>query len=178
MLGMHTGGTTDTSGAHPVSSQQTRRMLRDVPHRQEEKIMHQFRTAKAPVAVFAGLSLVGALAGCASTAADAGTTNASSTAVYKDGTYAKSASYQSPNGTETVDVTVTLAKNTITAVSVVGHGTSPNSQFYQSQFASGIGAVVVGKDINKIRVDKVGGSSLTSGGFNTAIKAIKVDAAP
>ena len=154
---------------------------------------------KTSIAVFAGLTLVGSLAGCAASTADAGTgstTNETATAqnpaasgspsspaaagasgsTYKDGTYTESADYQSPNGTETIDVTLTLAGDVITDVKVVGHGTSPDSQLHQGQFASGISAVVVGKDIDQIKVDKVGGSSLTSQGFNIAVGEIKTDA--
>jgi hypothetical protein len=46
----------------------------------------------------------------------------------------------------------------------------------QGEFISGIAGVVVGKNIDSIKVDKVGGSSLTSGGFNAAVDAIKADA--
>jgi uncharacterized protein with FMN-binding domain len=103
-------------------------------------------------------------------------TDAAGTA-YADGTYSASADYQSPNGTETIDVTLTLKDEVITDVKVVGHGTSPDSKLHQGQFSNGIAAVVVGKDIDQITVDKVGGSSLTSGGFNKAVDEIKADAA-
>lgn len=155
--------------------------------------MRSIHDHKTTIAVFAGLSLVGALAGCSSPAAtttdetaaptetstptatsDPTTTTGSST--YKDGTYTESANYQSPNGTETVDVTVTLADDVITAVTVVGHGESPDSKHYQGEFIANISSVVVGKDIDSISVSKVAGSSLTSGGFNTAVEAIKADA--
>jgi uncharacterized protein with FMN-binding domain len=118
----------------------------------------------------AALSIVGVAAGCATSNAVHGP--------YKDGTYTESATYQSPNGTETIDVTLTLEKDLITDVTVVGHGTSPQSQLHQGEFSDGIAAVVVGKDLDKISVHKVGGSSLTSGGFNKAVEAIKTDAQP
>lgn len=148
---------------------------------------------KTVVAAIAGLSLVGALAGCAPTEVEstpAETTEPSTEATtapedtteeaastYVDGTYTESGTYQSPNGTESVDVTVTLADDIITAVEVVGEATAPNSVRYQGEFISGISAIVVGQDIDSISVSKVAGSSLTSGGFNAAIEQIKVDAA-
>ena len=95
---------------------------------------------------------------------------------YTDGSYDATASYQSPNGTETIDVELTLADNVITAVTVTGNGTSPDSQRYQGEFSSGIADVVVGKNIDEIQVDKVAGSSLTSGGFNDAVEQIKTEA--
>ena len=148
--------------------------------------------AKYPLAILTGLTLVGALAGCATDAADGGTSpsnpstdsgtetdtdEAAATGSYTDGEYTESADYQSPNGTEEVTVTVTLADGVITAVEVVGDGDNPNSKRYQGEFADGIGDVVVGKNIDEISVDKVAGSSLTSAGFNDAIDAIKADAA-
>ncbi|MEP6481395.1 MAG: FMN-binding protein [Rhodoglobus sp.] len=157
--------------------------------------MSSFAPSKPAIAVFAGLSLVGALAGCSATPASttAGTGDTATTAptapsvssgssaapasAYKDGTYKESADYQAPSGTETVDVSLTLAGGTITAVTVAGHGTDPQAQLHQRQFADGIAAVVVGKSIDGLSVDKVGGSSLTSVGFNKAVDAIKTDAA-
>jgi uncharacterized protein with FMN-binding domain len=142
---------------------------------------------KTAVAVIAGLSLVGSLAGCASTTSaesnpapeptTEGTAPNTSPADYADGTYTESGSYQSPNGTESVKVTVTLANGIVTAVDVVGNGESSDSKFYQGEFIGGIDAVVVGKKIDDINVTKVAGSSLTSGGFTSALDAIKVDAA-
>ena len=126
---------------------------------------------KTTLAALAGLGLVGALAGCSS-AGSSGTTGP-----YTDGTYTASGSYQAPSGTESVDVTVTLKDDVITDVTVVGNATDPQAMKHQGEFIGGIADVVVGKDINSIQVDKVGGSSLTSGGFNKAVEEIKADAA-
>lgn len=146
------------------------------------------RTSTTATAVLGGLALVGALAACSTPAATtdtgsdagSGTTNdapATTGGTYKDGTYTESASYSAPSGTETVDVTLTLADNVITAVEVTGHATDPQAKEHQGEFKDGIAAVVVGKNIDEIQVDKVGGSSLTSGGFNKAVDLIKADAA-
>jgi len=128
----------------------------------------------AAVALLGGVALVGALAGCSTSAetADSGIAGP-----YTDGTYTESADYQAPSGTETVDVTITLVDDVITAVDVTGHASDPQAKVHQGEFASGIAAVVVGKSIDEIQVDKVGGSSLTSGGFNAAVELIKADAA-
>ncbi len=151
-------------------------------------------------AAVAGVAGVVALAGCASTAADAeddtvalssstptATSSASASAsssaaaqaasTYTDGTYTASASYTSPGGVEEVNVTVTLADDIITSVDVTADAASTQSKQYQSEFISGISAVVVGKDIDAILVSKVSGSSLTSEGFNSAIEEIKTEAA-
>ncbi|MDF1478292.1 FMN-binding protein [Leifsonia sp. H3M29-4] len=149
--------------------------------------MRSLTTSKPAFALLTGLTLTGALAGCAASTqpategtpqTDQSTTPADTGAgTYADGTYTESANYQSPNGTETIDVTITLADDVITDVQVVGHGESPDSKHYQGEFIGGIDAIVVGKDIDSISVSKVAGSSLTSGGFNKAVEAIKLDAA-
>ncbi len=140
------------------------------------------RTAALGYTTLAVLAVAGTLAGC-STSADAGAAGGADTgaapggdAVYTDGTYEATADYQSPNGTETIDVTLTLEGDIVTAVEVTGRGTSPDSQRYQGEFTDGISDVVVGKDIDALQVDKVGGSSLTSAGFNAALEQIKADA--
>lgn len=146
------------------------------------------------LALLAGISLVGALSACSpaatepdavaeTPAADEPTTetsapadDAASGSTYTDGTYSESADYQSPNGTETVDVTITLADDIVTAVEVVGSGDNPDSKRYQGMFIENIASVVVGEPIDSLNVSKVAGSSLTSGGFNDAVEAIKADA--
>lgn len=146
------------------------------------------RTSTTATALLGGLALVGALAACSTPAAttdpgtgtDSGTDSGSTdtaTGTYADGTYTESADYQAPSGTETVDVTLTLADNVITAVEVTGHATDPEAKQHQGEFKDGIAAEVVGKNIDEIKVDRVGGSSLTSGGFNKAVELIKADAA-
>lgn len=96
---------------------------------------------------------------------------------YADGTYAASGSYTSPGGQEAIEVEVTLEAGVITSVSVDNSTTSnPNSLRYQTEFINGIEAEVVGVPINELSVDRVGGSSLTSGGFNNAIETIKDEA--
>ena len=165
------------------------------------------RQKKLALATMTGLSISVALAGCAtdssatpeseattpSSAAastpSAGATSSpsdaasddvaagSSSSTYKDGTYEATGNYTSPNGQEEIDVSITLADDVITAVTVTPEATNPNSVNYQGQFADGIAEVVVGKDIDEISVSRVAGSSLTSGGFNEAVETIKSDAA-
>ena len=69
----------------------------------------------------------------------------------------------SPDGVVT-DVTVTPESENLTG------------QQYQSRFAGGIAGEVVGKQLDELKVSKVSGSSLTSGGFNDAVETIKADA--
>ena len=134
---------------------------------------------------FAGLGIATALAGCStgtSATSDSGDTSNSSgssdttSANYKDGTYTEDGDYTSPGGPQSVTVKLTLAGDKVTAVTVTGHATDPTAKGYQAQFVSGISSEVVGKDIDALNVSRVAGSSLTSGGFNAALKAIKAEA--
>jgi len=133
----------------------------------------------------AGLSLAGTVAGCAPSTADStprsapspgSSSLATSDAGYKDGTYSADGNYVSPNGTETVGVQLTLAAGMVTDVQITQHPSNPNTRKFQGQFAGGIAAQVVGKDIDELNVSKVAGSSLTSGGFNQAVEKIKSEA--
>ena len=144
----------------------------------------------AAAASVAGLAL---LAGCAgqttdvadttdsgassesSPSADAGTSDGST--AYTDGTYTAEGSYQTPETVETVSVTITLESDVVTAVEVTGDPQARESEQYQSEFIGGIQDEVVGKNIDEISVDRVGGSSLTSGGFNAALDEIRTEAA-
>jgi len=94
---------------------------------------------------------------------------------YADGNYVAEGGYQSPNGSETIEVSLTLAGGVVTAVEVTPQG-SGTSQRYQGQFAGGVGAETIGKPIDEIDVARIAGSSLTSGGFREALATIKADA--
>jgi uncharacterized protein with FMN-binding domain len=100
----------------------------------------------------------------------------SSNASYKDGTYTESGSYQSPGGTETVDLTVTLKGGVITDTNLTNHPATRDSEDYQSRFIDGYKSLVVGKKVDAVSLSRVSGSSLTSGGFNQALDKIKSDA--
>jgi uncharacterized protein with FMN-binding domain len=133
---------------------------------------------------FAGLGITTALAGCSTPpAADGGTdpgttpdTGTDTAAEYADGTYSAEGDYISPAGPSKVTVEITLADDVVTAVSVTPLSTDPTAKGFQTQFAEGIAAIVEGQDIDTLSVSRVGGSSLTSGGFADAIEKIKAEA--
>ena len=153
------------------------------------------RDTLAPRPLRISVALVGvagtlALAGCSTAApgaTDAASTGSSSSqqasgtstgaATYKDGTYTAAGSYQTPETVEKIEVTITLADDVVTAVEVKGDPQASESKRYQSEFIGGITGEVVGKNIDELSVDRVAGSSLTSGGFNKALDEIKVEAA-
>ncbi|MFD5215924.1 FMN-binding protein [Microbacterium sp. NPDC058345] len=126
----------------------------------------------------AGLAGALVLAGC-SGAADAdqqspsGGAPSEATAPYADGEYTAEGSYQTPETVETVSVTLTLEEDVVTAVEVTGDPMAPETERFQGQFIDGIDDVVVGRKLDDLQVDRVAGSSLTSGGFNQAVEAIK-----
>lgn len=140
----------------------------------------------------AAASVVGiiGLAGCAATTAPPANDAAKNTSAvsatpgsaaagstYKDGTYTADGSYSTPESIETINVTVTLKGDVVTAVTVTGHPTKRESVQYQGEFIGGISGEVVGKKIESLSVSRVAGSSLTSTGFNQAINTIKTEAA-
>jgi uncharacterized protein with FMN-binding domain len=152
-------------------------------------------TRPAAVPLFtaaASLTLVGALAGCASEVPatpaepDEGTESAGESVAetpaqpisgdFADGTYTANGAYISPNGSETIGVQVTLENNVITAVSVETNPTNPTTSRFQMMFAGGIEAEVVGMPIDEVEVTRVAGSSLTGNGFTEALETIKADA--
>ena len=78
---------------------------------------------------------------------------------------------------ETISVTLTLADGVVEGVEVTGDPQARETVQYQGQFIDGIAAVVTGVPIDELKVDRVAGSSLTSGGFNQAVEEIKAQAA-
>jgi uncharacterized protein with FMN-binding domain len=109
--------------------------------------------------------------------ASASDSSSDGTSTYADGTYTAEGSYATPESVETIVVTVTLQGDIITDVEVAGDPQKRESEEYQGRFIGGIADVVVGQNIDEISVSRVAGSSLTSGGFNEAIDAIKSEAA-
>lgn len=106
---------------------------------------------------------------------DTGST-ASSNDQYKDGTYTAEGSYLTPGGREAIDVKVTLAGGVISGAEVTQKAISREARTYQAAFTSGYKAQVVGKKIDDVSLSRVSGSSLTPGGFNSALDTIKSQA--
>ena len=94
----------------------------------------------------------------------------------RDGSYRASGGYQSPNGPETIEVSITISNGVIESVEVIPQATNSTSKRYQGDFAGGLAAEVVGKSLEEADVTRVAGSSLTSGGFAEALQAIRQDA--
>jgi uncharacterized protein with FMN-binding domain len=94
---------------------------------------------------------------------------------FKDGQYSATASYNSPGGIQQIGVTVTLTADKVTAAAL-DLKAEGIAKTYQTLFQSGYLPQVVGKDISTISLGAVAGSSLTGGGFNTALDQIEAQA--
>ncbi|WP_299166715.1 FMN-binding protein [uncultured Arthrobacter sp.] len=96
---------------------------------------------------------------------------------YANGTYSATGSYQTPGGEESIGVTVTLESGAVADVQTEPMPSNGTTELYQGKFSSGIKEQIVGTPLDELSVDKVSGSSLTSGGFSNAIEQIKSEAA-
>lgn len=92
---------------------------------------------------------------------------------YKNGQYDATGNYVSPGGAEEVKVSLTLEDGIIKDITVTPQAFRPNSIKFQGLFAANYKPLVIGKNIDDVQLDKVGGSSLTPKGFNDAISQIK-----
>jgi hypothetical protein len=70
-------------------------------------------------------------------------------------------------------VTVTLADDVVTAVAVTPYATNPTSLDLQQRFAEALPPVIIGRDIDVVRIDRLAGSSATPVGFHDALEQIK-----
>lgn len=119
----------------------------------------------------------GASTDTGSSSSSTGTGSSSGTATYTDGTYTADGSYQTPETVESITVTLTIADGVVKDVEVTGDPQARETEEYQSKFISGIADEVVGVPLDELKVSRVSGSSLTSGGFNAAVESIKEQAA-
>ncbi|WP_435225742.1 hypothetical protein [Streptomyces sp. Tue6028] len=145
-------------------------------------------TKKIATATLMGISAAAALAGCSSSedaagASPAATSRAVATATsgasagdgkYADGEYSADGAYGTQNSS--IGVTLTLDDAVITKVEVEPHATNETSRDYQERFADAVAALVVGKTIDEVNLDRVAGSSGTPDGFNDAVQKIKEEA--
>jgi hypothetical protein len=102
----------------------------------------------------------------------------SSSTKFKDGTYKAVGSYEAPGEKESITVTLSLQGGVVENASVIEGYKSSESQLYQDQFESAYKQLVVGKKITAIgNLSHVAASSLTSQGFDDAVKQIEQQAA-
>lgn len=98
--------------------------------------------------------------------------------IYKNGTYTVSTSYNAPGrSTHSVDATITIKDDIITASNVIYGGDNVNtSTEYQTKFSKNYQTQVIGKNLGTVSLSRVGGASLTTGAYNKALAEVKVSA--
>ena len=104
------------------------------------------------------------------------TATVSTTSKYKNGTYKATGTYGTPEGQESIDVSLTLENGIVTDANVIANASGGRSLRYQQMFIGGYKTSVVGKNIDELNLGRISGSSLTPIGFNNAITAIKTEA--
>ena len=137
------------------------------------------RAVPRPLSVGAASLGLLALAGCAvgsATADNSPPSGDTASTGYTDGTYTVDAGYQAPSGRESIQVTLTVAGDAVTAVTVTGDATDREAREYQNRFASAIGSEAVGRNLSGLTVSRVAGASLTSNAFDAALDDIRSQA--
>lgn len=102
--------------------------------------------------------------------------SSSDLAKYKNGTYSLDVKYQSPAGSESVKINLTLADDKINTLEVIPNATDRQSIEYQNRFKNSISNQVVGKKIDELSLSRVGGASLTTNAFSSSLNNIKQSA--
>lgn len=93
---------------------------------------------------------------------------------YADGEYTVDGEYGVRGSS--IGVRLTLQDGQITAADVTPHATDETSRGLQQRFAAAVPQLVVGRDIDDVRLDRVAGNSNTPNGFNDALEEIKDEA--
>lgn len=101
---------------------------------------------------------------------------AATTPAFKNGTYTKTASYSVPHEKNTITVTLTVKDGVVSQVFDEHDYADRESTRYVDRFENAISAAVVGKKLDNISLSRVGGASLTTRGFMSALSAIVSDA--
>lgn len=95
---------------------------------------------------------------------------------YRDGDYTVTGHYETPGGSETLGVSLTVRAGVVSDAAVRVEAISPTARQFQDQFASRYAGQVVARDLATVAVSRVAGASLTSVGFNRALAEIRVEA--
>lgn len=104
------------------------------------------------------------------------TSTATASTTYKDGTYSAQGSYNTPAGTQTIGVTITLKDGVVTSASGTNMASDHESRAFQVDFIDTFPGRIIGKKISEVSFSRLAGSSLTTRGFNSAVSSIKAKA--
>jgi uncharacterized protein with FMN-binding domain len=98
-----------------------------------------------------------------------------STGTYRDGEYTATGEYGGAPSHH--DVTLTIQDDLITDVTITTPAEDPTSLEYQRGFAAALPDAVLGRNIDDVQIDRLGGASSSPEGFMNALEQIKADAA-
>lgn len=104
------------------------------------------------------------------------TESSAANATYKDGTYSAEATYVVPHDSNSINVTVTVSGGKITSVKTDDSYSDHESAMYVSDFESEVSSDATGQDIASYSPSRIGGASLTTEGFASALDTIRSDA--
>lgn len=105
-------------------------------------------------------------------------TSSTSASNYKDGTYTASANYSVPHGYQnSISVSITVSNGSITAASATHSTSDRESAEYTDVFDSSLSSKVVGQSLSGASFSRIGGASLTTDGFQTALETVMNEAA-
>ncbi len=96
------------------------------------------------------------------------------TSKFEDGNYNVVGEYNSPQGADTILVKISLQNDKILKLNVTKQSDG-TSGYFQEKFIA-CQSSLLGKEINNLKIDTVCGASLTTNGFNDALKKIRTQA--
>ncbi|MBP6923987.1 MAG: hypothetical protein KBC62_01270 [Candidatus Pacebacteria bacterium] len=97
------------------------------------------------------------------------------TTEYRNGTYNTQTSYRTPDGTYRMDVSLTIANDKITSTNL-SFDSKGARDGYSKRFSNSYQGQLIGQDLGDVNLSRVGGASLTTKAFNTAIDSIRSQA--
>lgn len=97
---------------------------------------------------------------------------------FKDGEYTSTSTYLTPGGSHpNINLSITVKNELVTDVNINFTENNDNeSSKFQSKFTNTYKTLVIGKKISDIKLSRVGGASLATGGFNEALLKIEAQA--
>jgi hypothetical protein len=96
------------------------------------------------------------------------------TNTYKNGTYRTQASYRTPGGQYQIDVTLSVFDDKITNTTVSWN--AGGNDGYSNSFNRSYQSSVTGQDLGTVHPSRIGGASLTTRAFNSALDTIRSQA--
>ncbi len=97
------------------------------------------------------------------------------TTTYVDGIYSTHTNYRTPNGTYQMMVGVTVKDDEVTTATLSFDSEGARDS-YSKRFTSSYKNTLIGNDLETVNLSRIGGASLTTKAFNTALSNIRAQA--